>query len=124
MLEIDLPEGLRQATAADWRQMGDITGEAFETDPVNLWIFGHTHALKPTFSLLAQALYLKHGICHLAGDGGATMWIESQNRRELEKQGVELTVVGRVTDAAAGRWLRLTDGRRVPLRGGYNHFNG
>jgi ribosomal protein S18 acetylase RimI-like enzyme len=83
MLEINLPEGLRQAAAADWRQMGSITGEAFETDPVNLWIFGRTKALKPTFSLLAQAIYLKYGICHLAGDGGATMWIESQNRREL-----------------------------------------
>ena len=83
MLEINLPEWLRQAAAADWRQMGSITGEAFETDPVNLWIFGRTKALKPTFSLLAQAIYLKYGICHLAGDGGATMWIESQNRREL-----------------------------------------
>ena len=50
--------------------------------------------------------------------------VTPQNRRQLEKQGVEVTAVGRVTDAAAGRWLRLADGRRVPLRGGYNHFNG
>lgn len=83
MLEINLPEGLKRASLADWRRVGDITGEAFETDPVNLWIFGNTSALKPTFALLAKATYLKHGICHLAGDGGATMWIESQNRREL-----------------------------------------
>ena len=83
MLEIHLPEGLRPARPEDWRLVGDITGEAFETDPVNLWIFGHTHALKPTFAILAQALYLKYGICHLAGDGGATMWIESRNRREM-----------------------------------------
>jgi ribosomal protein S18 acetylase RimI-like enzyme len=82
-LDIELPAGLRQATSADWRQVGDITGEAFEDDPVNLWIFGRTHALRPTFSMLAQAIYLKHGICHLAGDGGAAMWIESQNRQEL-----------------------------------------
>ena len=83
MLEIELPEGLRNATAADWRQMGDITGESFETDPVNMWIFGRTQALRPTFAVLAQAIYLKYGICHLAGDGGATMWIESRNRRDL-----------------------------------------
>ena len=82
-MEIDLPSGLRNAGPADWRLIGDITGEAFETDPVNLWIFGHTTALKPTFALLAQAIYLKYGICHLAGEGGATMWIESQNRQEL-----------------------------------------
>ena len=78
-----MPEGLRAATAEDWLQLGDITGEAFETDPVNLWIFGHTQALKPTFAVLAQAIYLKYGICHLADDGGATMWIDSLNRREL-----------------------------------------
>lgn len=83
MLEIDLPEGLRNAAAADWRRLGDITGEAFEADPVNLWIFGNQHALAPTFALLAQATYLKHGICHLAGDGGAAMWIEADKRREL-----------------------------------------
>ena len=82
-MEIDLPSGLRSAGPADWRLIGDITGEAFKTDPVNLWIFGHTTALKPTFALLAQAIYLKYGICHLAGEGGATMWIESQNRQEL-----------------------------------------
>ncbi|KCZ83546.1 acetyltransferase [Hyphomonas adhaerens MHS-3] len=82
-MEFDLPSGLRNAGPADWRLIGDITGEAFETDPVNLWIFGHTTALKPTFALLAQAIYLKYGICHLAGEGGATMWIESQNRQEL-----------------------------------------
>ncbi len=82
-MEIELPDGLRDGVSTDWRMIGDITGEAFENDPVNLWIFGHTHALKPTFALLAQAIYLKYGICHLAGEGGATMWIESQNRREL-----------------------------------------
>nr|WP_321362027.1 GNAT family N-acetyltransferase [uncultured Hyphomonas sp.] len=82
-MDIDLPAGLRAAGPADWRLMGDITGEAFETDPVLLWIFGHSHALQPTFAELARSIYLKHGICHIAGDGGATMWIESQNRREL-----------------------------------------
>ena len=82
-LDIELPEGLRRAGAADWKQVGDITGEAFETDPVNLWIFGNTGPLRRTFSVLAQEIYLKHGICHLAGDGGATMWIELENQKEL-----------------------------------------
>ena len=82
-MDIELPPGLREATQADWRQVGDITGEAFEDDPVNLWIFGDTRPLKRVFSVLAQEIYLKDGICHLAGDGGATMWIESQKRKEL-----------------------------------------
>ncbi|MEZ5954465.1 MAG: GNAT family N-acetyltransferase [Hyphomonas sp.] len=83
MLEIDLPEGLRNAAPADWRQLGSITGEAFEEDPVNIWIFGNERALAPTFGILAQDVYLKNGICHLAGDGGGTMWIESGKRKEL-----------------------------------------
>lgn len=83
MLEIRLPEGVRDATASDWRQLGDITGEAFAEDPVNLWIFGNTGALTPVFSQLAKHLYLPNGICHLAGDRGATMWCLSDRRREL-----------------------------------------
>lgn len=35
-MDIQLPEGLRRATARDWKQLGSITGEAFAEDPVNL----------------------------------------------------------------------------------------
>ena len=42
----------------------------------------------------------------------------------LRDSGVDVTVVGRVTEAAAGRHLIMPDGRRVPLAGGYDHFGG
>lgn len=83
MLEIHLPQGMRDATLADWRRLGDITGEAFAEDPVNLWIFGKSDALAPVFSQLARHLYVPNGICHLAGDAGATMWCLSDRRKEL-----------------------------------------
>ena len=83
MLEIHLPEGMQNAGASDWRRLGEITGEAFAEDPVNLWIFGRTQALTPVFSQLARHLYIPNGICHLAGDRGATMWCLSDQRREL-----------------------------------------
>lgn len=83
MLEIRLPEGLRDAARADWRRLGEITGEAFAEDPVNLWIFGHREAIAPTMGHLAKHLYLPNGICHLAGNAGATMWCLSDRRREL-----------------------------------------
>ncbi len=35
---------------------------------------------------------------------------------------VDVTVVGRVTEAAAGRHLIMPGGQRVPLAGGYDHF--
>lgn len=81
MLDIRLPEGIRPATRRDWRQLGDITGEAFAEDPVNLWIFRKADILPPVFGILAQDIYLKHGICHLAGDGAATMWCHSDRLR-------------------------------------------
>ncbi|KCZ95078.1 acetyltransferase [Hyphomonas hirschiana VP5] len=83
MLDIHLPEGMRDALPRDWRDLGDITGEAFVEDPVNLWIFGQPEPLKPVFSLLARHLYLTNGICHMAGDAGATMWCLSDRRKEL-----------------------------------------
>lgn len=83
MLEIELPEGLRRAGKADWRQLGDITGEAFAEDPVNLWIFGNAAAMPPVFSVLARHIYLPRGFCHLSGDAGATMWTPSSASLDL-----------------------------------------
>ncbi|WP_084398772.1 GNAT family N-acetyltransferase [Henriciella aquimarina] len=74
MLDIHLPETIRPATRADWRQLGDITAEAFAQDPFNLWIFGRARALKPLFRTMARDIYLKTGFCHLAEDSAATMW--------------------------------------------------
>jgi ribosomal protein S18 acetylase RimI-like enzyme len=82
-MDIELPEGLRAASRADWKQLGDITAEAFYEDPVNLWIFGNADAMPPVFRTLARSIYLPRGICHIAGDAGATMWAHSNQSREL-----------------------------------------
>ena len=74
MIDIDLPVGVRQAIPKDWRQLGNITGDAFAEDPFNLWIFGKAEALSPVFRTLARDIYLRNGFCHLAGDRGAAMW--------------------------------------------------
>lgn len=83
MMELDLPEGVRTATPADWRQLGDITAEAFFEDPVNEWIFGTPRAIRSAFSVLARDVYSKRGQCCLAGDGGAAMWCMSETNRNL-----------------------------------------
>ena len=108
MLEIHLPEGVRVATLADWRQLGAITGEAFEEDPVNLWIFGKTDVLAPAFGLLARHLYLQNGICHLAGDQGTAMWCLSDRRKELgpiPTMGLVWTLMRKGAKGAAKRAL-------------------
>ena len=76
-MQIDLPENLQRAGPNDWKRLGDITAEAFADDPINRWIFGNPRALKTVFTVLARAVYTKHGFCYLAGDNGAAMW--SQN---------------------------------------------
>ena len=82
-MDIQLPEGLRRATARDWKQLGSITGEAFAQDPVNLWIFGNTQTMPPVFGELARSIYLPRGLCHIHGDTGAAMWAHSALSREL-----------------------------------------
>jgi ribosomal protein S18 acetylase RimI-like enzyme len=82
-MDIQLPEGMRPATARDWKQLGDITAEAFAEDPVNLWIFGNTQTMPPVFGQLARSIYLPRGLCHIHGDTGATMWAHSAQSREL-----------------------------------------
>ncbi len=77
MLDIQLPEGMRNAGRDDWRRLGGIIAEAFAEDPVNLWVFGNTGPMAPVFSTLARSIYLPRGFCHLKGDDGATMWTPS-----------------------------------------------
>jgi thiamine-monophosphate kinase len=48
--------------------------------------------------------------------------IAPQNKRFLEEKGIQISVVGRVTEATSGRTLLLPDGTRAALSGGYNHF--
>lgn len=76
MLDIPLPDTMRAAGPADWQQLANITAEAFANDPVNRWIFGNPKAIHSAFKVLARTVYAPHGICHLAGDGGATMWMD------------------------------------------------
>lgn len=74
-LLIRLPDDIRHADRADWRTVGAITGDAFQDDPVSRWIFGNKRAMPAIFGRQARHLYLPRGVCHLAGDSGATMWL-------------------------------------------------
>ncbi len=83
MLDVKLPDGMREAKRDDWRQLGGIIAEAFAEDPVNLWLFGNREAMPPVFSTLARAIYLPRGFCHVRGDDGATMWSHSSASLDL-----------------------------------------
>lgn len=49
--------------------------------------------------------------------------VDPDNRRRIEKSGIQTTVVGVVTETASERVLVLSDGKKEPLRGGFNHFD-
>jgi ribosomal protein S18 acetylase RimI-like enzyme len=107
-LDIRLPDGMRAAGAADWRQLGAITAEAFAEDPVNLWIFGNTAPMPPVFGALARHVYLPRGLCNISGDSGSTMWSHSSANRELPlvpTLALVATLMGKGTKGAVKRAL-------------------
>lgn len=75
-LKLSLPDGFTGAGPDDWKQVADVTAEAFRDDPVTRWIFGTPNGIRSAFRVLARTLYCKHGISYLADDNaGATMWL-------------------------------------------------
>jgi ribosomal protein S18 acetylase RimI-like enzyme len=103
---------MQAAGPQDWRQVGGIIAEAFSEDPVNLWIFGTPKPLPAVFSALAKDVYLKRGMCHLAGDGAAAMWSHSSADRELAllpTLGLVGAMIGMGAGGAARRALAASD---------------
>lgn len=110
MLNIDLAEGVSEATRSDWRKVADITAEAFAEDPVNQWLFGNPLAIRSCFRVLSRELYSKHGICHLAGDDGAAMWIHSDAMVPLPKMAELALALGLARHATKGALKRAMQG--------------
>lgn len=71
------------ATAEDRQLVGDIIGEAFREDPVSVWTLGTPRAIRATFSLLAERLYLPQGHCRVLDEQAATMWLWPNQRKAL-----------------------------------------
>jgi GNAT superfamily N-acetyltransferase len=75
-MEIDLSESdLRQAVPRDWREVADITAEAFANDPVNNYVFGKQNSIRSMYRVMAREMYVPSGLCHIHKAGGATMWM-------------------------------------------------
>jgi len=69
-------DGVVTASAADWKQLGDITAKAFIADPVTNWVLGNPASMPALFRTQARELYLKHGVCQMVGNEAATMWMQ------------------------------------------------
>lgn len=82
-MQAELPPQIDLASASDWRQIADITAEAFADDPVNRWLFGNPAAIRCAFNILMQKIYSRNGICHLIGDDGAAVWVDYSKTPDL-----------------------------------------
>ena len=107
-MQIELPQTMRAATRSDWRQLGNITGEAFAEDPVNRWIFGTPRAITSAMTVLARSIYSRHGICHLVGDQGAAMWIEHDQQASMGLWAMLSFAAGLARHASKGALKRAT----------------
>jgi GNAT superfamily N-acetyltransferase len=73
--DIELGQEMRPAASGDAAKIGDITGDAFRSDPFNLWLFGKFAGIRNLFNLQARNIYVPRGYCYSLGDEGACMWM-------------------------------------------------
>lgn len=67
---------LRSLRHQESRLIGDIIGDSFSDDPVNLWIFGGRESMRRFYAMAARKLYLRQGFGHVSGDGCAgSLWL-------------------------------------------------
>jgi GNAT superfamily N-acetyltransferase len=71
-----MPTNIRALEQSDHTLIGRIIADAFADDPVNLWAFGGTDAMLPSYTAMARHLFLKRGFGHVTTDGNAgTLWL-------------------------------------------------
>ncbi len=74
--DITLGADLVEATDnAEARRVGEITGDAFSTDPFNQWLLGRQRAIDGMFGTLARYVYGPRGLAYRLGNEGAAMWM-------------------------------------------------
>lgn len=106
-MKIDLSTSdLWQTQWRDWKQVGDITGEAFADDPVNQWTFGKPASIRSMFRVMAREIYLRSGVGFVHPAGGAAMWMPpgiQSNPPRFWKLRFALGQIANGTPSAIGR---------------------
>lgn len=111
-MKIDLTGSpLKSATWHDWKQVGDITGEAFAQDPVNQWAFRKPASIRSMFRVMAREIYLRFGQGFIHPEGGATMWMPPGISAKPSRVGMLRFALGQIahgTPDAIGRGQALS----------------
>lgn len=109
MVTIDV----RETGVGEHRLVGEIIGEGFHDDPVNLWAFNGPKPIIPSMTELARTVYLPRGFSHVTTDeGGATLWLPPGVSPDLpiyKMLGLAWPILRYGGLTAMGRGLRLSD---------------
>jgi ribosomal protein S18 acetylase RimI-like enzyme len=75
---------LRSLQKHEHSMIGDIIGDSFSVDPINLWVFRNEQSLKYFYSLCAKKLYLQQGFGHVMQDGsGGSLWLPPKVKKHI-----------------------------------------
>lgn len=67
---------LKAIAHGDHDMLGDIISQGFADDPVNLWAFRGTAAMRPIYTEMARDLYIPQGFGHYSADRQAcSLWL-------------------------------------------------
>ena len=109
-----LPAGVRLAGPSDWRQVGDLTADAFRDDPFNRWLHsGDVRSMRSLFCRMARYVYLKRGFSLLAERGGAAMWMPAGIDAELPGRAFASLAAGLLLRGGPARLRRVMDSGRA-----------
>lgn len=71
-----IEQPLRAIEPGDHDMLGDIIRQGFADDPVNLWAFRGTAAMRPIYTEMARDLYIPKGFGHYSEDQQAcSLWL-------------------------------------------------
>ena len=65
----------RRLVKGEHALIGNIIGDSFSDDPVNLWVFGSEQSIETYNTLAAKKLFLQRGFGHVVADDGGSMWL-------------------------------------------------
>ncbi len=103
---LELPEGVFLAGKREATQIGDITADAFQNDPFNLWLFGKFGAMEMTFRTLAKHVYVPRGVCYHLGNKAAAMWMMPGGKLDIPMHALPAFGVKLVLQGSAGVMAR------------------
>ncbi len=109
---LKLPQGVFLAEKRDAAQLGEITADAFQEDPFNLWLFGNFGAMEMTFRTLAKHVYTPRGVCYRLGNMAAAMWMMAGGKLDIPMHALPAFGAKLLLQGSAGVWPE----RKRPLK--------